>query len=113
MITDYIDVLDEKGIFRFSRHKILKFADKFKSNLYLFGHGKISDNIEVFLNDNGYVVQGYVVSKPINSNEISLDDFSKLEKKGVIVALGERALSEVMDDIVNKIPSECVVMPKK
>jgi rhamnosyltransferase len=112
MIERYMDILERKGVFRFAYGEILEFAKKYPENLYLYGHGEWANRLESLLNDNHYQIKGYIVSEPVQENEHSLNEFDNFSDKGIIVALGEKAYSELRETITGRIPAEHCLLPK-
>jgi hypothetical protein len=113
MIEDYMEMLEKRGKFRFVSGEVLEFAKKYPENLYLYGHGDWAKKLEDFLNDNHYHIKGYIVSEPVQERELSLDDIDNFTEKGIIVALGEKAFSELRETITGGIPAEHCLLPKE
>jgi rhamnosyltransferase len=113
MIESYMDILGKKRVFRFDGEEILEFAKKYPNNLYLFGHGLCSGNLENFLADKGYHVKGYIVSEPVQEKELSVDDIDNFTEKGIIVALGVKAFAELKETIISRIPAEHCLLPNE
>jgi hypothetical protein len=113
IIERYMDILEKMGMFRFACGEILEFAKKYPENLYLYGHGEWAKRLESFLNDNHYHIKGYIVSEPVQEKEHSLDEMDNFTDKGIIVALGEKAFSELRETITGRIPAEHCLLPKE
>lgn len=110
IIYNYIERLERWGIFPFEKESILNFVKKYPE-IYIIGHGIYAKNIEFFLNENGYKVRNFIVSRLQNDREIFLNDLDNLQNKGFIVALGEKAFLEMREFIVKNINQDNLLLP--
>lgn len=110
MIYNYIDMLDKEDKLFLSKTKTLDFMKKY-SDIYVFGHGLYAKNVAFFLKEQGYQVKNFIVSVPVNEDEIALKNIDDFKGKGVIVALGMQAFTEVKDILVNAAGAEHLLIP--
>lgn len=97
----------------YNPEQILKFCAQYE-NIYLFGKGLYARNIEQFVRDNGKKIAGYIVSKPVENDEntLQLDQFKIEAEDGVIVALSQKNFIEVYHKISDRIPSAQLIVPR-
>lgn len=97
----------------FTSKAILQFCNKWK-RIYLYGHGKIARNITAWLEAQGILVEGYIVSQreENDSRIVLIDEVKDLSDVGIILALSKENVKEVMPMVFQNIDESRIWVPK-
>ena len=95
--------------FSYSEDTLKKFVETHE-DIYVFGHGLLSNGLTEYFKDNNWKIKAYVVSKRVKDNEIALDNLNLKRNDGVIVALGIVNMNEMRSKLQEKIPEDQLLM---
>lgn len=88
LIYKHIRRLAEKGkLASYTEEDLEKFVEKYK-NIYFYGHGMFANGLKDYFNEKHWDIEGYLVTKAANEDEIEIDDYIFHEEDGIIVAVG-------------------------
>lgn len=97
----------------FNTHELQKFFSTYK-RIYIYGHGKVAQNLRVYLEYRKWKYEGFIVSEKKENEEgvVEYKDMKFEKTDGIILALGRKALREVYPMIKVNVSVEQLLLPK-
>lgn len=89
----------------------LKSFFELHDKVYLYGHGKIAEDLSPILELNGMNISGYVVTTPERPEDISIKELISDEKTGIIIAMSKKFHKEIIPLLEDKFKPEQILFP--
>lgn len=112
-IKDNIERLEKNGTTKwFERERTLDFCRK-HSSIYIYGHGKVAEQVARYLNDLGLSFAGYIVKeKKLGEDVLQYDQVKLSNTMGVIIGVGAKYFDEVYDMLRKDMPQDRILCVK-